>query len=66
MRIGSPVSRSGHRAMQCDPVPIECSGCRAKVEHDTVFLVHLTDQVVDFVPQSGFHWTRLRCHDVRL
>ena len=53
-------------AQQCDPVPIECSGRRAKVEDDTVFLVHPTYQVADFGPQSGFHWTRLGCHDVHL
>ena len=53
-------------ALQRDPVPIESSGCRAKVEDDTVLLVHPAYQVADFGSENDFHWTRLGCHDGHL
>ena len=53
-------------ALQCDPVPIECGGRRAKVEDDAMLLVHPAYEVPDFGPKHCLHRTRLGCHDMHL
>jgi hypothetical protein len=65
--IPTTTKSASSRSPLCNaPLPIECGRGRAETEEDTVHFVHPANEVPDFRSESGFHWTRLRCHDVHL